>query len=325
MNILVLGGTVFLGRHIVEQALALGHRVTLLNRGIQNPMLYPHLETIIADRNGDCTALKGRSFDAVIDTSAYVPGHVQRILDQIGGSISQYVLISSISVYKVFPPGLSFDERAMRREGSEDYGGAKARCEDVLLRWNADKATIVRPGLIVGPHDPTGRFTYWPRRVAKGGTVLAPGSPDRPIQFVDVRDLARWCVMLVRSRTTGIFNATGPEFPLLFGAFLEVCRKTIGSLAHFVWLSDERLLEAGVSPWTELPMWVPASDDAIGGIMQADNRLAIANGLIMRPLTDTVRTTLEWDRSEGVAPGVQTKRVATLSSERESSLISDYT
>lgn len=323
MRILVLGGTVFLGRHIVGAALARGHAVTLFNRGQHGPQLFPEVEKLRGDRDGDVSALRGRSWDAVIDTSGYRPEQVRSTVEALGPSVEHYTFISSISVLREFAPGRPYNESAPRSEGDDGYGPLKARCEDALEAITGQVA-CVRPGLIVGPHDPTDRFTYWPRRVARGGEVLAPGRPSRPVQFIDVRDLAEWCVRLAEERRTGVFHAVGPETTLTMGELLEACREVAGAAAHFVWMPDDELVAARIAAWTELPLWVPESDPAFGGLLLADNRRAVAAGLTFRLPADTVQATLEWDRREGGATGDSPIRVAPITAEREAELLARH-
>src|SRR5262245_15355911 len=238
MQILVLGGTQFLGRHVVEAALARGHDVTLFNRGRTRPELFPPLEKLRGDRDGDLAALAGRSFDAVVDTSGYVPRIVRETIDALG-DVGHYTFVSTMSVYPEDgrAPGENTPVAQLEEETEEislaSYGPLKALCEEAV-RDRATAAFIPRPGLIVGPWDPTGRFTYWPERVAAGGTVLAPAPPDQPVQVVDVRDLADWIVDAAEQGLTGTYNAISPSFSL--AALLETCRRVAESNAEFVWI-----------------------------------------------------------------------------------------
>ena len=318
---MVLGGTLFLGRHIVEAARARGHEVVLFNRGRTNPHLFPDVETLRGDRDADVSALRDRRFEAVIDTSGYRPEQVRGVTDVLGGGIAHYTFVSSISVYRAFHPHHSFDEDAPLAEGDQGYGALKARCEEALEQTLPGRLARVRPGLVVGPHDPTDRFTYWPRRVARGGEILAPGRPERAVQLIDVRDLAEWCVQLAEHQCVGAFNAVGPRSTLTMARLLEACAAATGSLARFVWVPDEHLLAAGIHPWTELPLWIPEGDSRMGGVLLADNRRAVAAGLTFRPLADTVSATLEWDRREGAAKYDLPIRVTPLAPEREAQLL----
>lgn len=316
-----MGGTLFVGRHFVEAALARGHEVTLFNRGRRGPGLFPRAEKLRGDRDGDLSALQGRDFDAVFDPSAYKPGQVSAVLAALGGRVGHYTLISSVSAYVTFPPGRAYDEDAPLAAGDEGYGPLKARCEERLEGALAGRAAVVRPGLIVGPHDPTDRFTYWPRRIAQGGDVPAPGRPERPVQFIDARDLAGWCVRLAEERRAGRFNAAGPAARLTMGGFLDTCRAELGADARLRWVPDEKLLAAGVKPWTELPLWVPQADPGHGGIMLCDNRRALAAGLTFRPLVDTIRATYDWDRAQPRPLDPSPIRVTPLAREREAEFL----
>src|SRR5437667_1586232 len=320
MKLLVLGGTVFLGRHVVESALARGHSVTLFNRGRQNPDLFPKAEKLRGDRDGDLSALSGRRFDAAIDTSTYTPGQACRIAEVLDRRIEHYTFISSISAYAGFPAGRSYDETAPLAEGNEGYGPLKARSEGALEAAFPGRVMHVRPGLVAGPHDPTDRFTYWPRRIAQGGEVLAPGRPERPIQFIDARDLADFCVRLSEAQRTGTFNALGPRSLLTMQQFLETCRSAVGCNVRFNWISDEELIAAGAEPWTDLPIWIPENDEETGGLFLGDHNRAIAEGLTYTPNMDTIKETLEWDAREGGSPDSPI-RVTPISRKREAAIL----
>jgi 2'-hydroxyisoflavone reductase len=303
MKLLILGGTVFLGRHLVEAALARGHTVTLFNRGQSNPDLFPEVEKLRGNRDGALTALQGRRWDAVIDTSGYVPRIVRASVELLAESTNHYTFISSISAYADFSTP-DFDESAPVGELSDEtieeidggaYGPLKALCEQVVEQAMPGRALAVRPGLIVGPYDPTDRFTYWPHRVAQGGNVLAPGRPERPVQFIDARDLAEWALRMVEAGQTGTYHATGPDYSLTMGYLLETCKAVSKSDARFVWVSESCLLQAGAAPWMELPLWVPESDPDMKYFLQANVSKAISAGLTFRPLAETVQDTLAWD------------------------------
>jgi 2'-hydroxyisoflavone reductase len=302
MRILVLGGTVFLGRAFVDAALAAGHEPTLFTRGRRNPDLYPDVEKLRGDRDGDLGALRGREWDAVVDTSGYVPRVVREGAELLRAAAPHYQFVSSISASADFStPGLNEDTPVAELEDpateavEENYGALKVACERVVQEVYGDGALIVRPGLIVGPHDPTDRFTYWPRRIAAGGDVLVPNPPERGIQFVDVRDLAEWMLRLAEQRTGGVYNATGPAEPLTMERFVEESRAVAGSDARFVWVDADFLVEQGVGPWMELPLWIPG--DEYAGFMETDVSRAVAAGLTFRPLAETIRATLDWDRA----------------------------
>ena len=259
MRLLVLGGTKFLGRAAVETALSRGHEVTLFNRGETNPELFSEAEELRGDRDGGLSALEGREWDAVIDPSGYVPRVVRASADLLRGSVGHYVFVSSGSVYaEPYAPG--YDETAptveledpASEEVLRDYGALKAACEEVVREVFPDAHTNVRAGLIVGPHDGSGRFTYWPLRASLGGDVLAPSPPERLTQFIDVRDLGAWMVRACERGASGTFNATGESISL--GSALEAC-----GISEPVWVDEAFLLEQGVGPWMELPLWLPAA------------------------------------------------------------------
>lgn len=295
MDVLIIGGTRFLGRFLTDAALARGHRVTHFNRGKSNQGLYPQVETLIGDRNGDLTVLQGRRWDAVLDTSGYTVPQVRRMAETLADNVSFYAFISSISVYSDFSQGtitesspvapLS-DENA--ELSGENYGALKAACEALIERMMPGRVLNARAGLIVGPYDYTGRFTYWVRRVAQGGEVLAPGEPERRVQVIDGRDLAEWVLRMADQRTPGTFNATGPEYPLTMRGVLEACREGTGSDATFTWIPDEFLLAHQVEPWEMMPLWLPASTN-MDAMLKVDISRALAAGLHFRPLTETVR------------------------------------
>jgi 2'-hydroxyisoflavone reductase len=301
MNILIIGGTRFLGRHLVDSAITRGHQITLFNRGKSNPNLFPDIETIIGDREHDLDKLAGRTWDAVIDTCGYVPRIVRESAVGFERSVGRYVFISSISTFADFSkvgmnesdPVGKMENESVEEITGETYGPLKALCEKTILDLYGERALIVRPGLIVGPHDPTDRFTYWPVRVARGGEVLAPDRAEAPTQIIDVRDLADFTIKLIEEEASGIYNATGPNYVLTMGKLLETCKQVSGSDAEFKWASVEFLNEHNVAPWSDLPAWIP-DDEEHQGFARMDVSKAINAGLKFRPLEDTVRDTLEW-------------------------------
>jgi 2'-hydroxyisoflavone reductase len=306
MRLLVLGGTMFVGRHLVDAALRRGHDVTLFNRGHTNPELFPEVERLRGDRASDLAALEGRRWDAVIDTSGYLPAAVAASAELLMRSVERYAFISTVAVYDDFAqPGLDESARVARlppgvpRELADDtYGPLKALCERAVRAAFSARALVIRPGIIAGPHDPTDRFTYWVRRVAQGGEVSAPGNPDRPVQLIDARDLADWIVRMVERGEGGTFNATGPDRELGFGELLDECKAASGSEARFVWVSDEVLRERGAEPF-DLPFWNPDPDSV--GFFAIDSSKAVARGLSFRPLVETARDTLRWDLAREAA------------------------
>ena len=303
MQLLILGGTRFLGRALVQAARQRGHGVTLFNRGQSNPDLFPDLEKLRGDRDGGLAALGGRRWDAVVDTCGYVPRVVRQSVKLLARAVDSYVFISTLSVYadasqtgidESAPLGTLEDESVEEITG-QTYGPLKALCEKAVAGALPGRALIVRPGLIVGPHDPTDRFTYWPSRVAQGGEVLAPGRPGKPVQLIDVRDLAEWTIRLAEKKQSGVYNATGPKVPLPMEQLLHTtCQVASGSDATLTWASERFLLDHEVEPWSDLPLWTPESDPAFAGFHAFDCRKAIAAGLTFRPLADTVRDTLAW-------------------------------
>ena len=306
MKLLILGGTVFLGRHLVEAALAAGHEVTLFNRGQHGAQLFPQVEKLRGDRDGGLAALAGRRWDAAIDTCGYVPRLVRASAELLAGNVGHYTFISSISVYRDVdqapvdessPVGVLADERVEEITG-ETYGPLKALCEQAAEAAMPGRVLHVRPGLIVGPYDPTDRFTYWVWRAALGGAALAPGRPQRRVELIDGRDLAAWIVRMSAAQRSGVYNATGPNHELTMGETLEICRQASGSDARFPWVDEAFLLANGVAPWSELPLWLPEVDN---GVMAVDFQRAIAAGLAFRPLAETVQETLAWLRADRVS------------------------
>jgi 2'-hydroxyisoflavone reductase len=295
VRLLLLGGPRFLGRAVADAALSREHALTFFNRGQTNPELYPEVERLRGDRANDLSALAGREWDAVIDTCGYLPDVVRASAEQLAGS-GRYCFVSSVSVYADFSVGQ--DESGHVAElgdlprdevTNESYGALKALCEDVVRETFGERALVIRPGLIVGPHDPTGRFTYWPNRIARGGEVLAPGPPERRSQVIDVRDLAEWIVSLCERDVGGTYNATHPGFT--WAGLLETCRAVSGSAAHVTWVTDAFLVERGVGEWMELPLWL--ADPAMAAADDVDVTRALDAGLVFRPLEDTIRGTLE--------------------------------
>jgi 2'-hydroxyisoflavone reductase len=334
MKLLVLGGTKFLGRYVVEAALARGHEVTLFNRGQLNPELFPDVEKLRGDRDGGLDVLKGRRWDMVVDPSGYSPRVVRDSARLLSDAVEHYTFVSSQSAYKDtsvpgvdedYPVGTITEEQLREAEALkqselttapffwEIYGPLKALCERAAEEEMPGRVLHVRAGLIVGPHDYSDRFTYWPRRIAEGGEVLAPGKPERQVQFIDVRDLAEWVLDMAEARKTGTFNATGPDYTLTMERVLDVCRGTTGSDARFVWMDEKFLIDAGLQQWMEVPLWLDSSDECNRYFMGVSIEKAVAAGLKFRPLSETVRDTLEWDLSRPA----DTQRRAGLARERE--------
>jgi 2'-hydroxyisoflavone reductase len=303
MNLLLIGGTQFLGRHVVADALARGHVLTLLTRGKTNPELFPQTERLIADRRASLAVLQGRQWDAVIDLCGYLPREVAASAAALQGQVQQYVFISSVSVYASMDTARDEESTLGEIEDADTevidgrtYGPLKALCERAVADAFGKAALIVRPGLIVGPHDHTQRFTWWPARVSQGGPVLAPGRPADPVQFIDARDLAAWIVTCVEAGINGVYNAISPPGHFSIGGVLDVCAEVAGVPPNFIWL-DEAVMQAHeLAAWSHMPIWVPPSGETAGfGLTRVDR--ALKAGLSIRPLKETVRDTLAWWRS----------------------------
>ena len=264
MKLLILGGTIFLGRYLVEAALARGHQITLFNRGQHSPELYPAVEKLRGDRDGGLDVLRGRRWDAVVDTSGYLPRLVRASAELLADAVDHYTFISSISVYPHFrsvgldesAPVGTLDDPTIEEITGESYGPLKALSEQAVEQALPGRTLVIRPGLIVGPHDYSDRFTYWVRRVAQGGELLAPVHPGWHTQIIDVRDLAEWTLRMVERQQAGVYNATGPDYDLTFGQLLDTCRTVSGSDARFTWVSEEFLAEneVEVASGVNLPM-----------------------------------------------------------------------
>jgi 2'-hydroxyisoflavone reductase len=327
VRVLVLGGTVFVGRHVVEAALRSGHEVTLFNRGRSRPGLWPDVTELHGDRDGDLAPLRGGSWDVAVDISGYVPHVVALSAELLAERTDHYTFVSSVSVYPEHSsppidetsPTSSLPEGATEEVTESTYGPLKVLCEQAVFEAMPGRALAVRPGLVAGPHDPTDRFTYWPRRVAEGGIVLAPGRPQRTVQLIDARDLGEWIVAAAEARLTGIFNATGPAQPLTMGELLERCNAVGGHVARFEWIADHQLLQAGVEPWSEMPLWIPESHPE-SALEKVDSSKARARGLQSRRLEETIADTLEWDRER---PSSERGR-AGLSPARERELLERF-
>jgi 2'-hydroxyisoflavone reductase len=300
MKILIIGGTRFLGRHLVNSARARRHDVTLFNRGQTNPNLFGQVEKIRGDREKDLNQLSDR-WDAVIDTCGYFPRIVRMSAEALKDKVQNYVFISSISVYSAFSkigiiesdPVGKIEDESLEEITGESYGPLKALCENAAQDVFGMDSLIIRPGLIVGPRDPTDRFTYWPVRVARGGAILAPEKPEIPIQLIDARDLSDFIIELIQQNVSGTFNATGPDHELTLGALLDTCKLVSASDAKFKWASVEFLEKNKVAPWSDMPVWVPdTAEDA--GFSRVNISKAVNAGLKFLPLEDTIRDTIKW-------------------------------
>jgi 2'-hydroxyisoflavone reductase len=299
VRLLVLGGTSFVGRHLVLAARAAGLDVTLFNRGQTNQGLFSDLDRLVGDRERDLSALRGRRWDAVLDVNGYIPRVVGATAAALGAECEHYTYISTVSVYgmtgQVAPneshPVTELDSDTEEVTG-ETYGALKARCEDTVRERFGDRALIVRPGVVVGPYDPTERFVRWVRRAADGDEMLAPGDPAGPMQFIDARDLADWTVRMLMAGEGGTFNAVRPHVPM--AEMLEACIAVTGAGTTLTWVAEDFLPEHEVTYWSDLPIWLPREHD---GMLRVDPSAAVAAGLTFRPLEDTVRATWLWDRA----------------------------
>ncbi|HVT71469.1 MAG TPA: NAD-dependent epimerase/dehydratase family protein [Trebonia sp.] len=320
MQILVLGGTRFAGRAIVEAALGRGDTLTLFNRGITNRGLFPGVETVIGDRTEDLYALGKREFDAVIDVACQDPGTARLSAAALADRTGRYVFVSTVSVYADQSTTEAQLEdaplAAVRPDAGplENYGANKALCEAVVREVYGDRALIARPGVISGPLDPTDRFPYWPRRIARGGRVLAPGDGSDLTQVIDVRDLAAFLLDAVHRDRSGVYNLTGTPRP--FGILLDLCRTATYSDAELAWIPGDRLVGAGVDPGSGIPLWV--AEPGYEAFNDVDSSRAVAAGLTCRPLIDTIRDTLAWDlgrggpQREGLDPAEERRLLAAL-------------
>jgi 2'-hydroxyisoflavone reductase len=301
MNLLVLGGTRFVGRHIVESAVASGHNVTLFNRGQTNPDLFPNLETMVGDREKDLGLLNGRHWDGVIDVCGYVPRIVKLSIEAAKRCSDRYCFISSISVYGDFAkeglregdPVATIADPTVEEIDAETYGALKAICEDIVLDAFGDRGLVVRPGLVVGPGDPSDRFTYWPVRLRRGGRVVAPDLKDHPVQFIDGLDLAAFTVGLTERNASGLFNGVGPAERLRFEDALSRMRSAAGSDAEIVWTAPSVLEREGLEPFSDFPL-ITSYDGSYAGMAAADASKAVAAGLTCRPIEETTRDLLAW-------------------------------
>jgi 2'-hydroxyisoflavone reductase len=326
LRVLILGGTGFIGPHFVEVLRDAGHRLTLLNRGKRNPKLFPDVEALRGDRNGQMDAIKGRDWDVVIDNSGYTLKQVKLSTDILKGHVQHYIFVSSISAYAdLTPPGIDEDYKLatlsdpnIEEITDTSYGGLKALCEKTVEQTFGKNSAIVRPTYIVGPGDPTDRFTYWPVRASRGGVMLAPGSADDPIQFIDVRDLAEFMRGCVEQRFNGSYNACNPPGAVTMGDLLEMSKRVSGADTKFVWAPTEFLDKNKALETGEVPIWAPPVGELAGATLISSAR-AVAKGLRFRALETTVRDTLAWHKTRPAAD--QQKLRAGFTPEREAELL----
>jgi 2'-hydroxyisoflavone reductase len=335
LKILILGGTAFLGPEQVEYAVARGHTVSIFNRGKTNPGLFPSVEKLIGDRNapnGYASLGGNREWDVVIDIPTTLPSWVRGAADALVGRTKHYIFVSTISVFSDYT-AVGIDENGPlhepgnpdateRGEGSNGYGPLKVRSElTARERFGAENVTIVRPGLIVGPGDPSDRFTYWPARIDRGGEIMAPGTPNDPTQYVDVRDLSQWIIRLAEQRVIGTFNATGPRTPTTMAELLYGIKAVTTSDARFTWVDADFLAAQKVPGWSEMPVWA-APRGGMTGFMQIDCSKAYAAGLTFRPLAETAHDTLVWHRARPAAE--RDKMRAGIAAEKERTVLAAF-
>ncbi len=324
MKLLIIGGTRFVGRAITDCALQRGHEITLFHRGHSNNDLFD-VEQIFGDRDGETDKLAGREWDAVIDTCGYHPRVVEQSADTLCDNVGLYCFISTISVYAddnqrpVSEAGklIRFAEPPKSEEVTgETYGGFKVLCEETINHvLGGEKALHIRPGLIIGPHDTTDRFTYWVDRFSRDGEVLVPDRAQQPIQFIDVRDLADFTVRMVEQGSTGVFNADGPAHDIRMGEVWSVLKDNCGGLPKEVIVSDQFLKDHEVKDWQDLPFVTPKDDD----ITIVDVTKAIDCGLTLRPLRETVVDTAEWHKNRG-----EIELKTGMSRQRERELLAEW-
>ena len=329
LRLLFLGGTAFLGPAQVEYALARGHTVTLFNRGRTNPHLFPEVEKLVGDRAApDYSALDGREWDAVIDNSANVASWLDDSTQALKDRAGRYLFVSSISAHSdnsivgQTEDGPVFSEEDYNEAVASGagmgaaFGPNKAQAERLTFRAFGDRGIVVRPGLIVGPMDNSGRFTYWPVRIDRGGEVLAPGDGSDLTQIVDVRDLSRFMIHLVEQEATGTYNATGPESPMTMMEMLSGIRAVTSTPVTITWVGADFLREHEVGGWMEMPCWVYPSPET-AGFSAYDCTKAMEAGLTFRPLGETARDTLNWWRSlpedqQGLRTGIDPEKEANI-------------
>ena len=339
MKILLIGGTGFLGSHIVRAAQVRNHEVTIFHRSHHTSAGRAVGEEIFGDRTDELFKLANRRWDAVIDTCGYLPHTVRASATALRDAVGQYVFISSVAAYADFSTtnyaettplatltakqtaeANHLTAKANLTAGAlaDLYGGLKALCEAQVQQVFGSRTLLIRPGLLVGPDDATDRFTYWAWRVARGGEVLAPGRSMRYVQFVDVRDVADWLVALIERGVMGPYNVTGHPFALSFGRLLEAMKEASGSQAVFTWVDEAFLQREQVAPWSELPLYLPESSAATAGFLSANIARARAEGLTFRPLQATIQDTLAWRATQ------ESPLKAGLSAAREQELLAKY-
>lgn len=320
MRILFIGGTSFVGRHMAEASLARGHDITLFHRGKTGAGLFPEAEHVLGDRDSDLARLEGQKWDAALDVCGYVPRQVRAAADVLANAVELYCYVSSASAYR--PSGADVVREDSPLFGEEDlqdpdtevvdgqtYGPLEALCEREAERGFSGRALVVRPTYVVGPYDPTDRFTYWVRRAARGDEILVPGPPEAPAQLIDARDLGAFTIGLIERGETGPFNGVGPAQPITFAEMVAECMDAVGSEAMLVWTDPVRLRSLGVEIERELPLWHEPADYEV---CRCDPSKSVGAGLRFRPMAETIRDTHAWDQERGAPPLRD-----TLTSERE--------
>lgn len=327
MNILLIGGTHFLGRHCVNTALRRGHTVTLFHRGKTNPDIFPDIEHLIGDRRSNTEVLAHRKWDGIIDTCGYIPSDIENIAERLAGNIHTYMFVSSVSVYKDnavadidehYPVATMPDGADTTSFAIEYYGALKALCEEKAVEKFGDNVINVRPGLIVGEFDPSDRFTYWVRRGAQGGTILIPGGTHYPIQYIDVRDLADWMILALENRLSGTYNAVTPPNFTTLSRIVEIAAQKVGVSYDFVYAPDDFFEKHQIAPWSQMPVWLPESMEDYAGFSLMSVEKAVRDGMTFRTPEDTVRDILEWDNKRDKSNPMR----AGILSEKEEELLS---
>ncbi|MBD1381333.1 SDR family oxidoreductase [Metabacillus arenae] len=335
MKVLILGGTRFLGRALVEEGVKRGHEITLFNRG-NNKELFPEVEQLIGNRDSDVSLLENRNWDVVMDTCGFAPHQIKKIAAALGDNIEHYTFISSISVYKDWIPlnitedyhlqSMPLDKMPDVEKGKispyEYYGALKVLCEAEAEKHWPGRVLHVRAGSLVGQFDYSDRLPYWVQRVTKGGKVLVPGRLDRPVQLIDVKDLATWVFNMAENRSGGTFNVTGPNYRLTIEELLNTCKAVTNSDIEFVWAEEQFLQEHKVQPWLDMPFWIPEHFPLDGetepwkGTFSISIEKAVNAGLSFRPLEETIYDVYQWEKARQ-----DTERKAGISREREQKLL----
>ncbi|MGV3265345.1 SDR family oxidoreductase [Cytobacillus pseudoceanisediminis] len=340
MKVLILGGTRFLGKAMVEEGLKRGYEITLFNRGNYKEA-FSEVEQLIGDRDGDVSQLENRKWDVVVDTCGFAPHQINKVAAVLGNSIEHYTYISSISVYKDWIPLNIAEEYHLQsmppdrlknvlkdvEEGKispyEHYGTLKVLCEAEAEKYWPGRVLHIRAGQLVGPFDYTDRLPYWVQRVAEGGNIVVPGRPDRPIQLIDVKDIATWAFDMMKKRKAGTFNVTGPDYELTMEELLNTCKAITNSDGQFVWVDEQFLLDHQIQPWTEMPLWIPESFPLEGETqpwkMCISVKKALDSGLSFSPLEETIHDVYQWEKAR------QDSKLKTgISREKEQELLNSW-